>query len=268
MQFGDFFGDADYPVGAELFDDFVGEFINPVAALVEREGELELTIFFKESAAGGGFRDEKTGEQKSVGGQSAGAENRHYRTRTGHGDNGEVAPPTGTDDTKSGVADGGRAGVGDDGDGFTSGYQIGEFFGDFDFVVIVVGEQVASQPKAGEQAARCTGVLAGNEVDGAEDGPSALGEVGEVADGCCHHVEVASQGRERGVGGSVGHGAVNRHKKIRPERGRICNSDQRPMPPIPPMPGMPPSQLAGRLHGMVLSCSVLVEQPVEQSSAP
>jgi hypothetical protein len=81
----------------------------------------------------------------------------------------------------------------------------GDEFGRFGFVVIVVGDERAMQAEAREESAGGAGVFASDEIDGAEDGTGALGEIGEVADGRGHDVERAGRGDQRRVGGGLVH---------------------------------------------------------------
>ena len=95
------------------------------------------------------------------------------------------------------------------------------------FVVVVVGDELAAEAHPREQPAGGAGVLTGDEVDGAEDGASAVGEVGEIADGRGDHVECAGLGGQRGVGGGdVGHSAGTKKSGAKPDfaRGKVAES--------------------------------------------
>jgi hypothetical protein len=55
----------------------------------------------------------------------------------------------------------------------------------------VIRNEFPAEAEAGEETAGGAGVLAGDEVDGTEEGSGAFGEIGEVADGRGDDVEVA-----------------------------------------------------------------------------
>ena len=191
-----------------------------MAAFVEREGEFEVAVFFEEGGARGGFGDEETGKEKTVGRQAARAEDGGDGAGTGDGDDGETAATAGTDETETGVADGGRAGVAHEGDGFSGGELRGDVLGGFGFVVIVIGNQFAAEAEAREQSAGGAGVFTGDEIDGAENRARAVGEIGEVADGGRDDVEMTGLRGERGVGGGFGHEAGIKKSGARPDFAR------------------------------------------------
>jgi hypothetical protein len=116
------------------------------------------------------------------------------------------------------------------GDGFAGREQGGEAFGGLGFVVLVVGEEFPAQAEAGEHGAGRAGVLAGDDIDGPEDGPRALGEVREIADRGGHHVKVTGQRGERGISGGISHAQSQKN----PARGRIFAKEAGGLSPAEP----------------------------------
>src|SRR4051812_20102142 len=62
VQLRNFLRDADDAIGAEDLDDFLRELVDAVAALVEREREVEIAILVEKVNSRGRFRRQETSE--------------------------------------------------------------------------------------------------------------------------------------------------------------------------------------------------------------
>jgi len=111
----------------------------------------------------------------------------------------------------------GGAGITDDGDGFSGGELVRQTPGGFEFVMLVIGHEVLAQTEPVEHRPRCTGVLAGDQINGAEEGTRAFGEIGEISDRRRHDVEMAGLRRQRSVvhRGNEARALAGSYKKIR-----------------------------------------------------
>ena len=77
------------------------------------------------------------------------------------------------------------------------------------------GNFIELNASAGEQRARGAGVLAGNQIDGSENGARPIGQIGQIADGCRHDVEMSGLGRERRIGRGVRHAGIKKSGRSR-----------------------------------------------------
>ena len=79
MQFRDFLGNAHGPVGTQGRQDFGRKFVDAMAALVEREGVVEIPILLEKREPGGLLGRQETDKEKAIGGQARRAQDRGQR---------------------------------------------------------------------------------------------------------------------------------------------------------------------------------------------
>ena len=79
--------------------------------------------------------------------------------------------------------------------------------------MIVVGYERTLQAEAREESAGGAGVFASDQIDRAQNGTGALGEISEVADRCGHDVERAGRGDQRRVGGGLVHAQAQKIRR-------------------------------------------------------
>ena len=82
---------------------------------------------------------------------------------------GQAPPAAGADHAEAGVAKARGPGVRRQRHGLAGGDRVGEALGRLELVVLVVGGELAPDPEALEERSRRAGVLAGDQVDRAED---------------------------------------------------------------------------------------------------
>src|SRR5688572_24641668 len=201
MKLRDFLGDADHASGPENLDNLRRKLVDAVAAFVERQRIIEVTVSVEKGDAGGGLGRQKTNEEKSIGRQTCRGE--HGGQRAGPGDryHGKAAAAAGSCEAEAGITQARCARIADDGNGLAGGDEFGESVRNLGLVVLVIRGQLAMQAEPGEHGARSPGVFASHKINAAEDGPSALREVGEVAERGCDDVEMPGEGRQRSIGG-------------------------------------------------------------------
>jgi len=197
VQLGDLLGDGNNAPGAENLRNLIDRQGDSVAALIQRKGVAELAVLPEKRTAGGGLWRKKPSVKETVRRQSARADGGYDGAGAGHGDDRNAAAPALPHETESGIAESRRARVADEGDRLSRGEQKRQPLGGLTLVVLVVGDQVATQAEAVKQHARRAGVFAGHQIGRTEYGPGAFRQVGKVSDRRCDDVKLAGLGNER-----------------------------------------------------------------------